>query len=265
MSNTVERSVPSVAYWRGFLVAGVANILASAAVFVHLRRTWTAWEPDVDIASRCGLALAAVVAGLLARAVARRDDSRSLALVFAAATTLVVTLVPAGANGETLAWIAAAIVGSVLIHGSESVHGSIPEFVPAVHLEPGLDATEIESSPTGFEPEPELGLFEDPEAGIVSASERAVVDGCDTASGRCRIEFFPGQRIATLHVPFVPAFDHVPDCEVELADGEGSPKVTATRAYGTRVEIRRSDITSRASVTLLWSAWAAADRRAGAA
>lgn len=246
-----DRQVPSGVSLRWYVAVGIANLVGVTAVYVHLRRAWTAWEPTVGLVDRCLIAVGLIGFGLLVRSAVRREDQSDSSLWAAMGIPIlfVVGLVPAEENAETFAWIAGASVVGVLVAGRESIDTREVNDALVTEREPSNVATEL--SVFDAEPEPDHSAF-------VATAERSLVDGYDTATGRTRVTFVAGQRIATLHVPFVPAFPAPPECEVELDDGGGSAQVTVVRAFGTRIEVRRPDVTDDDVVTVHWSAWSPA-------
>lgn len=106
-------------------------------------------------------------------------------------------------------------------------------------------------------------------AETVQWMSRSTLDEGEAAEGGCRAEFEAGQKVATIHIPFSPAFAAVPEMECEPLDhSDVTIKVAARQAYGVRLEVsRQGDCESPLSVAVGWSAFAesAAERSAAAA
>jgi len=66
-------------------------------------------------------------------------------------------------------------------------------------------------------------------------------DQGERIEGTVRVEFAAGQKVAVVHVPFVPPLPRVPRIECHLMDGaELRVKVAAAHTYGMRIEARRT-------------------------
>jgi hypothetical protein len=70
-------------------------------------------------------------------------------------------------------------------------------------------------------------------------SRRREAEGYEVISGWLRVAFAVGQRVASGHVAFCPPFAHLPDCEVELAEGPAaSARVAQVFPHGARIEVK---------------------------
>jgi hypothetical protein len=64
-------------------------------------------------------------------------------------------------------------------------------------------------------------------------------DGSEWLNGSLRVDFAPGQRVASAHVAFCPPFFRTPDCEAESVDGpDCQVKVSQLAPHGARFEVR---------------------------
>ena len=94
-----------------------------------------------------------------------------------------------------------------------------------------------ESDPVG-ELDPELVLqsvLSNPN--LVQQVSRTRMDGVETVVGYFRIEFLPNQKRQVLHVPFVPAFEGLPEVELHASDHEDVRiRMTDCQKFGLRLE-----------------------------
>lgn len=116
---------------------------------------------------------------------------------------------------------------------------------PALRLMDELeDETSRDSSPklSIFVPPEEEGSAEDAR-NITQRIVRRQEDALETFEGSFRVTFAPGQRQASLHVPFLPPFAATPELETSIGEDESSVrhKVAAVFRYGARIELRRSE------------------------
>lgn len=127
---------------------------------------------------------------------------------------------------------------------------------PAVSLDetPGISAESMEESLPfdGTTPHP---------ADVPTTTQwmsRGTLDEGESAEGGCRAEFEAGQKLATIHLSFSPAFSVAPELECEpLDDSDVTIKVAAMQAYGVRLEVtRKGDCESPECVPVSWFAFA---------
>jgi hypothetical protein len=78
--------------------------------------------------------------------------------------------------------------------------------------------------------------------------------------GRCVAQFSAGQSVATVHIPFLPAFDSLPEFSCEVVDDPSiRSRTPAVYRYGARVELRRTgEIAHAICVAIRFQASAAA-------
>jgi hypothetical protein len=83
-------------------------------------------------------------------------------------------------------------------------------------------------------------------AGAIRAADAWIERMTDSVTGvACRgqivAQFAAGQSVATVHIPFVPAFDRVPEFSCEVVNQPSiRSRTPAVYRYGARVELRRS-------------------------
>ena len=79
--------------------------------------------------------------------------------------------------------------------------------------------------------------------------------GGEMIEGTVRIHFARGQRRANMHVPFSPPLDGAPNVECTAIDHDGvRVKAAERRAWGIRIEGRRSDTARVEDVDVAFSA-----------
>ena len=91
-------------------------------------------------------------------------------------------------------------------------------------------------------------------------SRGQTADG-ETVEGGCQVRFESGQKLAAVHIPFVPALDSLPEFECEpLDEADVKIKISTRHRYGVRIEVTRlGDLAVAESISLGWFAFAAAD------
>jgi hypothetical protein len=100
---------------------------------------------------------------------------------------------------------------------------------------------------------------EEPDKGdsslLQSITRRLLPDGRETVEGAVRIHFVQGEKVAVAHVAFVPPLSSRPQAECNpLTDFGGRARVAVAQSYGLRIEARRTDDTSDATVDVAFSA-----------
>ena len=144
---------------------------------------------------------------------------------------------------------------------SVAVSGPEPATVPSDDLDSPSDL-QITSPPTEIVTHP----AECPET--THWMSRAVQDGCDVVEGAFRVDFEVGQKQVAIHLPIAPALPSAPEFECEPIDGDADVRirVTATEAWGVRLEVVRStDIDQPQAVQIGYFASAAVSQSAAAA
>ncbi|MAG94422.1 MAG: hypothetical protein CMJ48_11830 [Planctomycetaceae bacterium] len=69
--------------------------------------------------------------------------------------------------------------------------------------------------------------------------------GSESVRGGVTIDFGPGQKLAVVHLPFSPALEAAPQIECEQLTGDSARiRVALCRAFGARLEVRRSSAES---------------------
>ena len=63
--------------------------------------------------------------------------------------------------------------------------------------------------------------------------------GTDRLEGTFLVEFIPKQRMASVHVPFCPAFIVTPAVEALLLGGEAALTVVKPQPFGVRIDVKR--------------------------
>jgi hypothetical protein len=247
--------------WHLPIAVGVWTAIGVAALFVHFERWVLGSEAASEFRERLlvfGAAIAVsamALRGIPARRSAASSIGCSLAAV-AAPLLLFLALAPVQNPREVAIW---SLLGGLAVLGlarhtdvtgpaSEDtsatiVDSSIPPFEPVEPL--SCDAT------ASFPPEDEPTV----PRSATHSTERVVDEHGETMSGHALVRFEPGRRLAAVHVPFTPVFARAPHCEAEIEEGDATAKVTASRAYGTRIEVRRSAASAPGEVRLAWSAW----------
>lgn len=129
-----------------------------------------------------------------------------------------------------------------------------PKSLAAVKETPAVSATSLEESLPFAESTPHP-------ADVPTTTQwmsRGTLDEGESAEGSCRAEFEPGQKLATIHLSFSPAFAVAPELECEpLDDSDVTIKVAARQAYGVRLEVtRKGDCDQPESVPVGWFAFA---------
>ncbi len=80
-------------------------------------------------------------------------------------------------------------------------------------------------------------------------------DGAEQIEGSIHVSFAPGQRAASVHVPFSPPFAAVPQVECEtVGDDPARWKLSVVYAYGMRVDLKRESSDEPAEIELSYSA-----------
>ncbi len=86
-------------------------------------------------------------------------------------------------------------------------------------------------------------------------TRQSLPDGIEQIEGSIRVSFAPGQRAASVHVPFSPPFAAVPQVECEtVGDDPARWKLSVVYAYGMRVDLKRESSDEPAEIELSYSA-----------
>ena len=86
-------------------------------------------------------------------------------------------------------------------------------------------------------------------------TRQALPDGVDQIEGAIRVPFLSGQKAASIHIPFSPAFAAVPQVECEIVGDEPARwKLSVVYAYGMRVDLKRESSDGEAEIELSYSA-----------
>ena len=86
-------------------------------------------------------------------------------------------------------------------------------------------------------------------------TRQSLPDGAEQVEGSIRVFFAPGQRAASVHVPFSPPFAAVPQVECEtVGDDPARWKLSVVYAYGMRVDLKRESSDEPAEIELSYSA-----------
>ena len=78
-------------------------------------------------------------------------------------------------------------------------------------------------------------------------------DGTERLEGMFLVEFATEQRVASVHVPFCPAFESTPMVEALLLEGEATLSAVKPCSFGVRIDVKRR---GNESVRILVTAFA---------
>ena len=62
----------------------------------------------------------------------------------------------------------------------------------------------------------------------------------ETVSGGARVEFASGQKVQSIHIPFLPPLSHIPEVTVSIPESTGVRVQSRVYAYGVRLELKRT-------------------------
>lgn len=155
--------------------------------------------------------------------------------------------------------IAIAFIPVALVYIAVRCHSrtkSLDSRHSASRIEPELAETFLENSADHHVLNPVIGLYEteslhaDEALGVWKSPDspdvtqwltRSLTADGDVIEGGVRIEFADGQRDATIHVSFCPAFRRTPDVTMEDLDSAGVEiRVAAAFPFGARMTVRRT-------------------------
>ena len=89
------------------------------------------------------------------------------------------------------------------------------------------------------------GVMADPSVvqHVIRAETVAAESGqtVETLSGNFRCRFEAGQSVHVLHVPIYPPMQNVPEVDLVCESGSVAGRVTETKKFGLRIELRRSE------------------------
>jgi MFS family permease len=227
----------------GFLRSAVAVLLAAAAIFIASRRLAGALDTSplpifpLFIAG-LSLAVLAAVAHMSAR-IGR--NNRGNGLVSLAIFTVAAAISLWGSGTIVLLGFWAVIAGEEIW----AWRGLWP-----VAVAKGGQATEASGLVQQRIPSEER----EPEADVLQQlTLRGTAEGGQELSGWLRVSLEAGQRTASLHVAFCPAFDNVPIVQAEPVSGPPCRiKAAQVLPYGARLEVKLDDPACNGESVLVW-------------
>lgn len=238
------QAFPALAIWGGLNCVAAMILIQRATRDTALKLS----GGQLGLVATGAAALALVARALLARFEVHRPAAWMRGLAVGAAAGPILTLLLATArraswgNVEFVGFLALGVALACWLWSREFIDRLAAAFLTTDRHDSGMMPPRLlELSATSEQVSPPVIVEATADSEPTLWMRRsAPPGGDDRLEGAVFVDFAAGQSVATVHVPFCPAFNHAPrfDCEIRNAP-DVRVKGTAVYPYGCRLELKR--------------------------